>query len=201
VPCALANGSTATLPCNSNSCGVVDCIGSFVVTGDCSVSCGGGTILSTFIVSTPASNGGVECLFGNGTTQSQTCNSNNCSQDCTFNGRSHLNGDYMCYKNRSLQCQFGFFQQVGSCCGSCSPPELVNCSHYNTSCATAFSNVLSEEVIFCGLDGNISSSSTLCYNGNGVHGCANNVQGTALENWIVTTALGSQSIGFTCPEN
>jgi hypothetical protein len=74
-PCAHTNGEILSTSCNSQSCALPqNCVGSFVLSETCSVSCGGGTETLTFIVTVPASNGGRGCAFANGTSNTKICN-------------------------------------------------------------------------------------------------------------------------------
>jgi len=70
----------------------VDCSGHW---GACSVTCGGGT--QTFIVDTPAQNGGAECSPAGGTTQS--CNTEACAPTCLPNGENCANDGDCCEGN------------------------------------------------------------------------------------------------------
>ena len=55
-----------------------NCVGAFTLRGACSQSCGRGSTIQTYIVSTPTANGGNECLYTNGTTRSVVCNTQSC---------------------------------------------------------------------------------------------------------------------------
>jgi len=59
---ASALASIALGPVMDQADATVDCVGAYSEFGACSVDCGGGTQSRTYNVSTPASNGGVECL-------------------------------------------------------------------------------------------------------------------------------------------
>ena len=63
--------------CNHNN--PVDCVGAMGDWGDCSVSCGGGVQTRSFIVATPAANGG-SCV-ADGTSEAQDCNTHACPGD------------------------------------------------------------------------------------------------------------------------
>lgn len=57
---------------------LVDCVGEWSGFGECSQSCGSGTQIRTFTITTQAANNGTECAFANGDTQSQGCNTFGC---------------------------------------------------------------------------------------------------------------------------
>lgn len=53
----------------------VDCVASWIPWSNCSVPCGGGLQLSTYIVTTQGSGSGVPCdAVANGTVANRTCN-------------------------------------------------------------------------------------------------------------------------------
>ena len=56
---------------------VVNCVGKFE-SGSCPISCGGGSLIQTFRVSIAAANGGTECAYADGYTQSLSCNNQPC---------------------------------------------------------------------------------------------------------------------------
>jgi hypothetical protein len=64
------------------SSAVINCVGDFNASGACSASCGGGTQIQTYRITTPAANGGTACPYANGFTQSQACNTERCPVDC-----------------------------------------------------------------------------------------------------------------------
>ena len=69
----------------------INCVGDWIPRegdhdgwSECNASCGGtGTQDRLFKVSIPASNGGIECLYGDSASQTQSCNMHNCPQDCS----------------------------------------------------------------------------------------------------------------------
>ena len=75
--CPSSNGTVNTQPCNTQAC-PVNCLGSWGSFGACSVTCGGGTQTQTYIVNTPAANGGTACPVNNNATNAQACNSQAC---------------------------------------------------------------------------------------------------------------------------
>lgn len=64
--------STETRACPNPIACPVDCVGSWGAWGSCSSTCGSGSSLRTFSVSTPAQNGGF-CLAADGDQESQPC--------------------------------------------------------------------------------------------------------------------------------
>ena len=60
----------------------VNCQGSWDGWSECNGPCGGGVRERTFTIETPSSNGGVECSFGDGQKETQTCNTHACDVDC-----------------------------------------------------------------------------------------------------------------------
>jgi len=79
--CPSNDGQTQTQGCNTQGC-PVDCVGSWSDWSGCSASCGGGTQIQTYNVSTPAQNGGAECPAANGQTQPRGCNTQGCPVNC-----------------------------------------------------------------------------------------------------------------------
>ena len=79
--CVAAHGATESQNCNTAAC-PVDCAGSWGSWDSCSATCGGGTESRTYSVSTAASNGGTACAVGDGTSESQNCNTGVCPVDC-----------------------------------------------------------------------------------------------------------------------
>lgn len=101
--CPSTNGSTRAnvLTCvNNDPCPPVDCVGSFVNSGSCNGTCGGGAGWQTkiYTISTAAAWGGANCAEAAGTRQYLPCNNTAC---CPVN------------------C-FGGFVQNGNCTGACS---------------------------------------------------------------------------------
>jgi hypothetical protein len=80
VECTVAAGAVETQPCNTAVGCPVDCVGAYGDFGACSATCGGGTQSRSYIVSTPASNGGT--CAGLGTSETQPCNSRACQPAC-----------------------------------------------------------------------------------------------------------------------
>lgn len=76
----------------------IDCVGEWSYS-TCSISCGGGVRTRTFHVVQPAANGGVECVYIDGTTETLTCNTPPCSTDCI--------GEWSMYSMCSLSCGGG----------------------------------------------------------------------------------------------
>lgn len=111
--------------------------------------------------------------------------------NCTYGNVTYLYGDFLCGNDQSWQCQSGGFVPVGNCV----LPELVNCTAFNQSCAVTWSVTLSQNVFYCGQNGSILSTFTLCYGGGGAYECANNLTG---DNWIIKTT-NQTSVGFNCP--
>ena len=60
----------------------INCVGSFVNTGECSKTCGGGIQTKTYTITTPAQYGGTACPNLNGDTETQPCNTQPCPIDC-----------------------------------------------------------------------------------------------------------------------
>jgi Thrombospondin type 1 domain len=61
-----------------------NCSGHWSDYGACSASCGGGTQTSSYVIDQNASNGGADCP-NRGQTQSQSCNTQACPVNCTYN--------------------------------------------------------------------------------------------------------------------
>jgi len=84
VTTAPAHGGAECAAAESQSCSTspcpVHCQGSFSAWGPCSNSCGGGTQVRTFNITTQASFGGDDCAAS---PDSQSCNSRACPVDCT----------------------------------------------------------------------------------------------------------------------
>ena len=81
--CPSTNGAVNTQTCNTQAC-PVNCVGSWSSFGSCSSNCGGGTQTQTYVVSTPAANGGTACAVANNATNSQTCNSQACNGQIAY---------------------------------------------------------------------------------------------------------------------
>jgi hypothetical protein len=50
---------------------------------ECNASCGGGTQYRKYKINTSASNGGLQCLYEDSASQTQSCNTHNCPQTCS----------------------------------------------------------------------------------------------------------------------
>ena len=57
---------------------VVDCVGEWGEWGACSEPCGGGTRSRSYAVSVPAANGGTDCAVGDGESDTEDCNTDDC---------------------------------------------------------------------------------------------------------------------------
>jgi len=66
-----------TRACNEQPC-PIDCIGSWGDWSQCTESCGGGIQTRAFTVSVAAQNGGRECAFADGATDTRACNEQSC---------------------------------------------------------------------------------------------------------------------------
>ncbi|KAF6248359.1 hypothetical protein COO60DRAFT_1691714 [Scenedesmus sp. NREL 46B-D3] len=83
MPCdTVVNGTVANRTCNTQAC-PVNCVGSWITTVACNATCGGGSSLQRFTVTTPAAHGGAACAFANGTTNNTACNTHACPVNCT----------------------------------------------------------------------------------------------------------------------
>eukprot|EP00906_Rhabdomonas_costata_P008806 RCo012504 len=85
TPCDYADGSTVLLDCNLGACGSesADCQGGFVARGTCSASCGAGSMVAVYTVTTPAAAHGRPCPFTDGDTLLQPCNLGPCGKVIT----------------------------------------------------------------------------------------------------------------------
>jgi hypothetical protein len=81
VECALANGATYDVSCNTNVC-PVDCVGAWGAWGTCSQTCGGGYYTRTFSVTSAAMQGGADCIVSDGTLAADNCNTAPCPVNC-----------------------------------------------------------------------------------------------------------------------
>eukprot|EP01052_Picozoa_sp_SAG31_P015833 SAG31_NODE_1028_length_10273_cov_22.700413_4_plen_1559_part_00 len=124
--CQAPDATIQTESCNSDAC-PVDCEGSWSPWEACTEPCGGGTQLRTYSVDNPASNGGTECPSE--TTQTQSCNTQDCPVDCA--------GSWSDWDACSAECDGGTQQRVytvsvqasdgGTACPSDSP-ETRSCN-------------------------------------------------------------------------
>jgi hypothetical protein len=115
---------------------------------------------------------------------------------CTLSNTRFMVNDYVCVQGKNQICnEDGVFVTIGSCV----QPELVNCSQWNRNCASSWSNNVSQSLLFCGHDGDLTSALTLCYLGDAEHYCDNgrNILGS-VGNWLLGSNLASHR-GFTCP--
>jgi hypothetical protein len=66
----------------------INCVGSFVNTGVCNKTCGGGVMQQVYTITTPAQNGGIPCPYSSGQVQwgSTSCNIQACTWSCICNG-------------------------------------------------------------------------------------------------------------------
>jgi uncharacterized membrane protein YgcG len=72
-----AVGTTELYPCSTGvPCPAVDCVGAFESWGECSLPCGGGTRIRSFVVSAQAQYGGV--CPDDGVTETEDCNVDEC---------------------------------------------------------------------------------------------------------------------------
>merc|ERR1719329_589199 len=78
-----ADGSSESQACNTDAC-PVDCVGEYGDLSDCSEPCGPtGVATRSFIITTPASDGGQECSVAAGNVETQSCNTEiACPVDC-----------------------------------------------------------------------------------------------------------------------
>jgi hypothetical protein len=82
VACVRANSTEETVNCVGHGC-PVDCVGSWLAWGECSVSCGANrTATRVFRTTVNASDGGVRCTADDGAVQLETCATSPCPQDC-----------------------------------------------------------------------------------------------------------------------
>jgi hypothetical protein len=98
MACEAADSDTRTQPCSMPAC-PSDCVGSWGPWGNCSASCGGGTQMATFSVSSAAANGGAACEATDGDTRTQSCNTQACPVDCV--------GSWGAWGNCSVSCGCG----------------------------------------------------------------------------------------------
>ena len=85
-----ADGTSESQACNTAVCpppppAAVDCVGDYGAFGACTETCGpNGVQTRTFVITTPASNGGAACAAAAGAADTQPCNTaTGCPVDCT----------------------------------------------------------------------------------------------------------------------
>ena len=81
--CAAAHGHSEQQSCNEQAC-PADAVCQWSDWGACSLACGGGTRDRTYTLMEAAAGGGVDCVTAPDTTESEACNSQECSvaADC-----------------------------------------------------------------------------------------------------------------------
>jgi hypothetical protein len=84
APCEAANGATKPVPCTNPTPCPVNCVGSWGPPGECKAACASrGTATSTYIITTPAANGGTPCEAAAGQPRETECtNPTPCPVDC-----------------------------------------------------------------------------------------------------------------------
>ena len=111
TPNCVGEDQTLTVGCGAVICPIVsttgpattlspvDCVGAWGAWGSCSVTCGLGSIVRTFAVTTDAANGGAACSYTDGGSESSPCDDGDCANACA--------GDWTEWNECSVTCGGG----------------------------------------------------------------------------------------------
>lgn len=158
--CAHANGAVDTQPCNTQAC-PVNCVGAFGPYGACSLTCGGGTQMRTYAVSTPAANGGAACSRSHGDQETAACNTTPCPVDCVW-------GAWSAFGVCSVPCGGGTQTRTRAI--------AIPAAHGGASCSGSDTEFQPCNTFLCAVCGNtVRQGAEECDDGNliGADGCSN----------------------------
>ncbi|KAF6257103.1 hypothetical protein COO60DRAFT_1461341 [Scenedesmus sp. NREL 46B-D3] len=136
--CEAANNTMRNETCNTQPC-PVPCVGDWGPWSECSAErCGGGLRMSAFAVTSPALNGGADCVAANNSVRNETCNEQPCPIDCI--------GEMCAADDRWIVPCVGSWSPTSTCQGPCgsvngSLPEVFNvttpAAHNGDECEAA----------------------------------------------------------------
>lgn len=117
-------------PCTGWAKPPVNCVFSYTAWSLCTKSCGTGTQSRTLVITTPASNGGTACPTQ--TTQTQNCNTQVCSTECTVSAWSAYSAcSVTCGQGNQTRTRTITNQGSGNCPAL---SESIPCTGSSTSC-------------------------------------------------------------------
>jgi len=201
---ASCQGSTTTVPCNTQTCATPCTVGDWGAWGDCSATCGGGLKYQNRSITANATNGGSACPT---LTQSTACNSQGCPVNCVWYPFGNFTpctvtcGGGTQYQTRSIQTQAANGGQ--NCTGNDTNTVACNPQGCPVDCVWGSWSDFGSCTLSCGTGTQTRNRTQTTLAANGGANCTGNSTGTQNCNtqncpipcqWGAWTAFGACSV-------